>query len=151
MSITVDAIDAAKVTRDVQTLLQDAPVVGGAGVKVERSAPEPVESPTAGWVAIYLVSQTMPIITVGAGQAGRTHSIDLVLSCKQSDMTSGAECTDRLGELVKNVVDALLNDSSFGGNVDFITEARIQYADYQRDEARYTQTAFLFLTGTKRI
>ncbi len=149
--IAVDILDGAKITRDVEELLTNDPLLGGASVLVERSEPEPVEPPQAGWVGIYLAAQRMPLVLAGAGNAGRNHEVELVFACVQSDPTSGAECTDRLGELVKNVIDALFNDGGFAGNVNFLSEARIQYADYTQSESRFRQTAYLHVIGLKRI
>jgi hypothetical protein len=148
---TVDSLDIAGLTDAIKLALVADQDIGGTGTLVERSEPEPEEVPAYGWVGIFKESQDFPIITVGAGQAGRTHQIRLVVAVKHGDLSSGEQCEDNLEALLKSVRDALLNGGSFGGLVDFLSEMRVQYARYERSDTKFTQTAYMFVTFERRI
>ena len=147
----IDMLSKSAVTAAIETLLTNATSIGGESVGIGRSEEAPMDPPPNGWVGVYGVGMQFPERVLGAGNAGRSHRIDIMLMCVQTAET-GSDCEDRLGELVKDVLDVILEDGSFGGNVNSFDSVEVRYPDYQRSDATvYRQTAFIFITGLKSI
>lgn len=150
----INMIDCAAVTQAIESVLTAAPEVGGASVDIERSGEPPTDPTSAGgWVGIFRTGMQFPERLVGAGYSGRAHKIDIMLMLVQTADT-GADCEDRLGKLVKDVLDALINDGNFGGTVDVLSSIEVRYPDYGRagaDQTQFRQSAFIFITGLKSI
>ena len=147
----METLNLSAVTQGVEALLENADLVGKSGVAVVRSEEEPTDPPSEGWVGIFKTEQRFPMVAAGNGQRGRNHQIDVVLMLVQTHET-GDQCEDALNVLTKNVMDVVLEDGSLASNVDYIEDVVVKYPDYRRDESKnYRQTAFIFLTGIKRI
>lgn len=152
--MTINMIDCAAVTQAIESVLRAAPEIGGASVDIERSGEPPTDPTSAGgWVGIYRTGMQFPDRVAGAGYAGRLHRIDVMLMLVQTAET-GPDCEERLGKLVKDTLDALLNDGSFGGTVDVLNPIEVRYPDYGRageNQTQFRQSAIIFITGLKSI
>lgn len=138
--------NVSEITRAIQSMLNDSPDVGQAGVLVERSGEERL-SPTAnGWVGIYRDGIDYPPRTLGMGSGYRNQLIRLYLVLQETDPTSGDECEDRLEELLQKVVGVLLSDPSLGGTVQTLDAFTVTYRAFKGDYG-YMQMARVDFTG----
>jgi hypothetical protein len=134
------------ITQAIESMLNDSPNVGQAGVIVERSAEER-KTPTAhGWVGIYREGISYPPRTLSMGSGYRMQEIRLYLLLQESDPSSGDECEDRLESLLQKVVGVLLSDPSLGGTVNTLDAFSVTYALFKGDNG-YMQMARIDFTG----
>lgn len=139
--------NVATITQAVLEMLRDAPDVGVAGVEVERSC-EPRMTPTAhGWVGVYRERIDYPARTLGMGGGYRNQLIRLFLLVQETDMTSGAECENRLEELLQKVIGVLLSDPTLKGTVQTLDEFSVSHESYDKSDGVYMQMARIDFTG----
>lgn len=147
----MDILSTAEITDSLATLLEQSPKLGLDGVGIARSEIEPRDPPPNGWIGIFRVSVQYPPRVAGAGNQGRGHRVELMLMLVQTGK-SGEDCEDRIELLSKNVLDAVLEDGSFGGKVTWIEDVYVRYPEYDiTHNGKYRQTAYIFLTGFKSI
>lgn len=149
----ISSRNLTEITSAVADLLSAASTIGAEGVGVERSAELPIDPPANGWVGVFRTGMSFPNRVLGAGNAGRTHRIDLMLALVQTGST-GEDCEDRINELAKDVIDVLLEDGSFGGTVDAIDDSvEVHFNDYSKSDtdSQFRQVGYVFLTGLKNI
>ncbi len=144
----VSAIDVSSITGAIYAMLTDAPSVGGMGVIVEV-AEQINEGPTDnGWVGIYHERLRFPARALGVAAGFRKQLTSLIVLIQASDPDSGQACGERLGELVKNVVSVVLNDTTLRGTVENIGEdLEVSYERYEKGDDGYNQTAALYLVA----
>jgi len=110
---------------------------------IERSREVNNDSSKTPWVCCYRYGVEFTPRTLGP-LANRRQTIHLVIACQASDPISGEKCEERLEELIKFVMAALLSDVTIGGTVVMLDEKiNVQYPDVQLRTDQYTQTAFI--------
>jgi hypothetical protein len=145
--MTIVPINFSDVTRAIESMLNDAPTIGQAGVKVKRSD-EINESPTAhGWIGIYPDEISCPPRALGMGSGYRNQLIRPFLLVQHNDLTSGADCEERLETLIQKVVGVLLSDTSLKGTVQTIGEFTVRRVKFDKSEGIYMQMARIDFTG----
>jgi hypothetical protein len=149
--ITIDQTNVASVTQAICDMLVNADKLGRNGVNISRSEDIPSDPPGNGWVGVYRNMVKYQLRTSGAYQAGRNHIVELTLVAVQSG-ESGSDCEDRLETLIKDIMDVLFTDGTFGGTVDMVQEdVVVRYVDFSQNGERYKQVAYIFISGIKRV
>lgn len=146
--MTIVPINFSEVTKAIEAMLDDAADIGQAGVIIERSE-EINESPTKhGWIGIYPDQISFPLRTLGMGAGYRNQAIRPFLLVQESDLSSGAECEDRLEALLQKVVGVLLSDPSLRGTVQTLAEElTVRRVKFGKSEGVYMQMAQIDLIG----
>lgn len=146
MSIIVPT-NVAEITTAILEILQEDMKIGQVGVLVDRSC-EPNMTPTAhGWIGIYRDRIDYPPRALGMGSGYRNQLIRLFLLVQESDPSSGAECEDRLEELLQNTIGALLSDPSLKGTVQTLDEFSVRHETYAKNDGMFMQMARIDFTG----
>ena len=145
--MTIVPTDVSDITRAIEAMLNEAVEIGQAGVIIERSE-EIRETPTKhGWVGIYPDEENYPLRTLGMGSGYRNQLIRPFLLVGESDLTSGADCEDRLSALLRKVVGILLSDTSLRGTVQTIDDFVVRRVKFGKSDGVYTQMARIDFTG----
>lgn len=146
--MTIVPINFAEVTKAIQAMLNEHVDIGQAGVIIDRSE-EINERPTKhGWVGIYPDRISFPLRTLGMGSGYRNQLISPFLLVQESDLSSGAECEDRLEALIQKVVGVLLSDPSLRGTVQTLGEEFIiRRVKFGKSDGVYMQMAQIDFTG----
>lgn len=140
-------LDFSEVTRAIESMMNDSPDVGQAGVLVERSG-EICETPTAhGWIGIYPDEVVYPLRTLGMGAGYRNQLARPFMLVQESDPSSGAECEDRLERLIQKVVGVLLSDPSLKGTVQTLDEFSVKRVKFGKTDGIFMQMARIDFTG----
>ena len=144
---TVTAVNVSTVTAALVSLLDEA-LGNVAVVRAEEINETPGNCP---WVGVYRDNVEYVIKTLGFGSGMREQRINLVVVVQESDGTSGERCEDRLEELLKNVVGAILSDVTLRSTVQVVTDFQVRYADYRKIGGGFMQTAAVYLTAVTTV
>lgn len=146
----IQTINVALVTQATTDLLKNDSTLQG--VRIERAAVWDKEHDYQGFIGVYRESVRYPPRALGAGGGNRRQEVTLVLMFKQANVSSGADCEDELELLIQRAMSVLLNDNSFGGTVDTLSEEiSIQYESYDADDSVFTQKAIAVITGIVNV
>lgn len=151
--MTITPVDVGDVMAALAKQLERSAAVQAAGIEtVERCEPEPDDSDRCPWVGIFRVRVSFPTRTSGVGAGFRQQLIRIGVGMAQSDATSGAACEERLEELVKAVVGAILSDATIGSTVSFVDEFELVYPAYEKlKDQPYLQLAYLEFTAVAQV
>lgn len=147
--MTIRPINVAELTESLRAQIDDAP--GMESVTVERSEAPPDDPSQCPRVGVYRARLQFPSRTLGMGTGFRGQRADLLVMAVETGRT-GAECEDALELLVRNVIAAILNDTSIGGMVQNVDDLEVRYDDYARTSAGvYMQRAVIMLTAVGMV
>lgn len=143
--MTIIPINVGDVAAALADQIESDPSVAALDLTtVARSEPLNEDPGLDYWACIYRARVSFPVRTLGAGSGFRRQEMHFVVAMQASDLTSGAQCEERLDALVKAVVGAILSDPTLKGTVYTLSEQmELSYADYQMVNDQYMQTAFL--------
>jgi hypothetical protein len=141
MSLSIVVPDVSKITKAVHEQLSACPSL--ADVPVERSADRNMDPNACPWIGIYRLTVQYAQRVLGYGGGIRDQRTRLLLLIQASDQSSGEACEEALEALVKEVVGALLSDTTLRGTVGTIEEFDVDYAAYEREGNVFMQTAAL--------
>lgn len=142
-------VNAKLVTQAVVDIWRQAPLIGGAGVTIQRS--EKWED-LAPWIGVYRERQRLEPRVLGAGAGFRRQRIELICLVRQENPASGEACEDMLEDLIQNCVGELLTDTSLKGTVETLAEEfDIMYDGYDKAGSVYVQTAVLRFAGLVNV
>lgn len=143
--MNITPVNVALVTEAVVAQLKAADALQA--VTVERAEAINEDASRCPWVGVYRTRIQYPSRTLGFGAGFRGQKIGLLIIAQQSDATSGAQCEDRLEDLVQKVLGSLLTDPSLGGVVDTLDDVTVTYPDYSRTEMGFMQMAAVYVTA----
>ena len=147
--MTFKPVNVSAITQAIEQMMLDETSLQSA--TVQRSS-EINELPTlCPWIGIYREGVEYPLRTLGMGSGFRGQRIDLVVMVQHSDATSGAECEERLEQLIVDVIATLLADPTLRSTVDALDEFRVQYIDYLQTDSGYVQTAGIYFTALTSV
>lgn len=146
----IQPVNVSDITRAIVAMLSDDLRIGQAGVRVERS--EQFDADTNDYVGVYRNSQRFPPRTLGMGTGYRRQDVELVAIVRACNHSSGADCEDRLEEMVQDFVRVLLSDPSLRGTVDNLGEEfEVKYDSYDQKGGMWVQKAVVFFTCNLRV
>ena len=98
----------------------------------------------APWLGIYTKQVEHDPETLGTTQRRWKGNVSLILVVQASSLKSGEDCYRLLEDYVKDVISAVINDTTFGNSIDLINKLTVDYT-YKNTESEtlYFQEAFI--------
>lgn len=140
----ISPANLSTITKAIEEALKNAD--GLQDATIERSAEMNQDPARCPWVSVYRMGVRYPTRSLGMGSGFRRHRVEMAVFVQESDGSSGADCEDRLEDLIVKVVSVLLSDPTLGGTVDTVDDFEIRYIDFDMQEEQYVQTAAIYLT-----
>lgn len=145
MTTVIEAADPASITRALQAILEETPDLFG--VPIDRSGAIPEDS--SDWIGIYGTGIRYDSRALGVATGFRMQRFALLVLVRTTSTNDGEQCEDRLGELVKAVMSAVLNNPTLRGTVANLTEdLNVIFDTFQKDDTEpYVQEATIFINA----
>jgi hypothetical protein len=148
----ITPINVGDVTAALVAMLEEHPMIGNAGVTVDRSTEPPEDPGTSGYVGVFKGSMRFVPKTLGRGTGYREQNIRLALSIRMSGFEDGEEGEIALENLVVQVVSCLLSDTTLRGTVDNLgNDFEVQYPLLKDKEDEFLQIANVFFEGLTNV
>jgi len=98
------------------------------------------------WVGVYTKHVTHDPYTLATIHRRWKAKVTLMIVAQQSSLLSGEDCSKRLEVLIRDTLDALVNDTSFGGAIDMINNIGVEYSFEKTDRpSLHFQTGYITL------
>jgi hypothetical protein len=98
------------------------------------------------WLGVYKTQVRHDPNTLGTTRRHWKGTITLTLLVQATSLKSGEDCGELLEDYIQNVLDAVLNDTTFGNSVDMVNKFDVTYS-YERTESDslFFQDAYITL------
>lgn len=147
----IRTLNIAEITAAIAAQIGGWPALRDLKLAVEVSEAVNESASRTPWLGVYPAGVDYEERTLGVGAGYRRQRVDLLLLLQASDITSGHQCHETLGELVGEATSAILSDSTLGGTVDTVGALRVRYDYAQTGENAFLQTAIIELTAERAV
>lgn len=151
--MTIHVTDVYAITEAIETTLKENADLTDLELEIEVGEQVNEDVNRCPWAGIYRQGIRYPSRTLGAGSGYRQQRIGIVIVLQHADTSSGRQCSQRLEDLIKKTMSALLSDESLRGLVDILDEVDISYTNYNfdSDNGYFMQTAAVQFVGLVNV
>lgn len=137
-------MDVSSITRGIESDMNGTASL--ADVTIERGEFLNSNPDAVPWVGIYRREISYDPRTLGNHSRSWQGNLKLTFVCQEASIESGAECEDRLEQLVDKVAQTVFDSPTFKGKVDIVHKMRVEYSYREGDEeSLYFQMAMIHI------
>jgi len=135
-----------EVIDNLEMQLSEAPDLHGRGIAITRSECVNDNINNAPWVGLYIKQVDHDPNTLATIHRRWKAKVELVIVVQETSLKSGADCSARLEVLIRDTLNAVVNDTSFGTAIDMVNSINVTYSFEKTDRPTlHFQTAYITL------
>jgi hypothetical protein len=117
--------------------LADHPALINENIQFSRSECVNEDANQAPWVGLYTKTVKHDPETLATIHRRWKSTPTLVIVVQQASLKSGADCSTRLEVLIRDVLNAIVNDTSFSAEIDMVNKLDVTYKFEKRIDLHY--------------